>query len=323
MPQRFEFPSGQYIQIYKALKKAFTAKEWPKSGPKPGGKYGIWNKPSVSHPSAVQRDFSVNYKFFYERFGWAKRGENVSLSEDLAITVFKYIGCNGHDFAALKDDFFQRPELYEEKKDAKNEEPTNGELETLKRQFDEVGALVLKFYNGLSAGDYRAAWDTLSPRLKNSICKSDFDRFCEGFSNTKGIRNTKVFNLEESAPSVIDCSVYYEDEITSYRSRELSSLDLYTVSDIEDFVANIRKFQGRIVAAGGTNFESIELYKLFEPAASEYIWYKCSLEPDQLDLVFSTSRTLIIKRLYFVTCKKLEGQWKIDGIRELKTYSSR
>lgn len=191
-------------------------------------------------------------------------------------------------------------------------------------QEDDVRFLIADFYEKISAGEYREAWELLTPEFQNRIpWNGDVSRFVEGYTNTTFAKDVMVFNVVKRFPTLIEAQVYYQDEIAAYTSPDLSSLFSMTVADIDDFVKNIRYIQKRIEDNGGKNFEKLELYKLFEQGASEYIWYKCGIKPADIPNVFPARRTISVRRFYYCSCKLINDKWLINGIRGMFIESAR
>ncbi len=306
------------------LLEAFIKKEWPDKGPAPGGKFSVWFKEGKKG-YRVGELFQVGPEYFYDRYGRAKNGKSISLEERLVVAVLDYIDMNGRTITELLSNFYSSPNRPSRKTNAKTSAIAPTESAVQVSEWDDVIATVFHFYAAVDAGSakHHEAWNCLTPRLQHSICESDFERFCEGYTNTVAIKNIKVFNVVKNANEAVECSVYYIDEIRNYRSKDLSGWDEYTVADLMEFVEKVRKVEASVAAAGGKGFEKLELYKLFEPAASEYIWYKCRIKPENIDKVFPTHKATEIKRLYRVTCKHIGGRWLIDTIRLLNVHSSR
>lgn len=321
---RQTFTATEYTDLYEMLLEAFIRKEWPDTGPTPGRKFSVWLKPGKNE-SRVRELFQVGPEYFYDRYSRAKNHQSIGLEERLVVAVLDYIDVNGRTITELLSNFYSSTKRPSRKINGKTSAIAPAETDVQVSEWDDVIETVLRFYAAVDAGRARhhEAWDCLTPRLKHSICESDFERFCEGYTNTVAIKNIKVFNVIKNANKAVECSVYYIDEIRNYRSKDLSGWDEYTVADLMEFVEKVKKVEATVIAAGGRDFNKLELYKLFEPAASEYIWYKCRIKPENIDKAFTTHKATEIKRLYRVTCKQVDGNWLIDTIRLLNVHSSR
>ena len=321
---RFSYTSIEYMDFYELLKAAFIAKEWPVNAATPKKKHGIWLKQG-EETYRIKELFEVNPEYFYDRYSRAKNGNSISMEERLIVAVLSYIAIEGRTFKQLNANFRNSPKRPSRKTNVKTGAIAPSDFMTQGSEWDQGVATVLRFYDAVNAGSSRhdEAWACLTSRLQHSICQSDFERFCEGYTNTIAIKNVKVFNVASSAEGNFECSVYYIDEIRNYRSKDLSGWDEYTVADLDEFVGKINKIRVAVETAGGRGFEKLELYKLFEPAASEYIWYKCRIKLENIQSVFPTFKHTEIKRLYRLTCKQVDNEWLIDAIRLLNVHSSR
>lgn len=186
-----------------------------------------------------------------------------------------------------------------------------------------VEKTIKDFLGSISAKDYKTAWAQLTPTFQQRVWGGEFPKFERGYVNTAGIRKVHVFHINPDTNNSIDCQVHYEDEIVVYSCNELNAIALSTVSDIAEFVRNVKKLRNRVMKYGGKNFDKLEIYKLLEPTAAEYIWYKAGLDISKIGEVFHIDRVKFMKRLMFFTATKVKGKWRIESIREMKTYSLR
>lgn len=322
--RRFTYTPIEYMDMYEMLLEEFIRKEWGKEEAVTKRKYNVWLKQGEK-TYLVRELFYVNPEYFYDRYSRAKHGESISLEERVAVAVLGYIGITGRTFTEMNPNFRNSPKRPSRKKNAITGAIAQPQPAPENVEWDQATAAVLRFYDAINNGPshHEEAWSYLTPRLKNSICEGDFDRFCEGYNNTVAIKNIKVFNVTSSAEGMVECTVYYIDEFRNYRSPTLSGWDEFTVAHLDEFVSKVKKLKAEVEAAGGRDFDRIELYKLFEPAASEYVWYKCRMKRENIPLVFPTFKHTEIKRLYRVTCKRVENEWLIDTIRMLHVHSSR
>lgn len=188
----------------------------------------------------------------------------------------------------------------------------------------DVKFTILSFYERIGCGEYKDAWELMSAEFQNRTpWLGDIERFIEGYTNTNGVKNILVFKVEKRFSTVFEAMVYYEDEIAAFTSAEISPLSSMTVADIDTCVKNIKQLQTKVEENGGNNFEKIELYKLFEHASSEYIWYKCGVKSSSLPNLFSARKSVLIHRLYYCTCKLVNDKWYITGIRGVPIQSAR
>ena len=183
---------------------------------------------------------------------------------------------------------------------------------------------VQRFYENIASANFQEAWNLMSPELqKRRPWLGDFDRFRKGYTNTNTLRNIVVFNINQTVPNVIDCRVFYDDEIAAFTTKELSALDTLTVDDIDIFATQVKKLLKDFESKGLNGFENIELHKLFEPSASEYIWYKSGYDPDKLHELFPVQKAIVVKRVYDCSCGYFGDKWLINSINAMKTYSAR
>lgn len=323
--RRFTYTPLEYMDMYEMLLEAFIRKEWGNDEAIAKRKYNVWLKQD-DKGYIVRERFGVNPEYFYDRYGHAaKKGKSIRLEERVAVAVLGYIGITGRTFTEMNPHFRNSPKRPSRKINATTGAIAQAIMQPEKSEWDEAVATVLRFYDAINNGatHHAEAWSCLTPRLQHSICEGDFERFCDGYANTVAIKHIKVFNVTGSAGGMVECSVYYTDEIRNYRSPTLSGWDEFTVAHLDEFVGKVNKLKAEVEAAGGRDFDQIELYKLFEPAAAEYVWYKCRIKPDSIVRVFPVFKHTELKRLYRVTCKLIAEEWLIDSIRLLNVYSSR
>ncbi|TFF36164.1 hypothetical protein [Mucilaginibacter psychrotolerans] len=208
----------------------------------------------------------------------------------------------------------------ENKDEVYNENVNNTASTDSEKQVEQT---IKSFLSGISVKQFKAAWNLLTPTFQKRVWQNDYNKFETGYINNNGIRKVHVFHINPDSDVSIDCHVHYEDEVVVYTSNELNAIALSTVTDLEDLSKQVTKLNDRITKYGGKNFENLEIYKLFEPTAAEYIWYKCSLDIGNIGDVFHVDRVKVVKRLMFFTVHKHEDKWLIDSIREMKTYSLR
>ncbi|MFN8343448.1 MAG: hypothetical protein U0X91_00495 [Spirosomataceae bacterium] len=189
-------------------------------------------------------------------------------------------------------------------------------------QTKHVVEVIKKFYTGISYKlDLKSSWEILSPEFRQSWV-GGYSEFEKGYTNTKTIRNLCIFNVTQVSPSEVECLVYYDDEINAYSSVELSGLRSLSVRDINKFVSHVEEMRAQARDFNIKKFEDIELHRLFDPVASEYIWSKCKFNEEQFRF-FSAKNRVVVKRLYQCCCILIERKWYIYSLRMLPTYSTR
>lgn len=200
----------------------------------------------------------------------------------------------------------------------------NISLESANHNLISAKRVIENFYKHLANENILEAWELMSPEFQNrKPWLGNFEKFKIGYTNTKSIRNVIVFSANETIENIFECRVFYEDIVSSRTNGNLVALDTFTINDIDLFANHVKKLQEDFKINGLNGFEKIELYKLFEPAVSEYIWYKCNFPPDELDKLFSREKEIVVKRLYDCTCIMKNNSWFINGISAMKSYSAR
>lgn len=81
--------------------------EWPSSGGRPGGKYGVWEKYDDSGVERTKILFGVSHPFFYDRNVIATKGKAVTMYIEPLEKVFPYLGCLGGNIAEQMNVFYQ------------------------------------------------------------------------------------------------------------------------------------------------------------------------------------------------------------------------
>ena len=263
---------------------------------------------------------------------------HVSLKVETLIKALEYLGLRipsdlkGADISlpkmkaeALFQLFLEKyyPKFLEEKS-SKNTSATKSMADVVssKTEIVAIKRLINEFYGSISQGEYKDAWDLLAPSYQKRKWREDFERFEIGYTNTVSIYNIHVFNITNKVDD-LSCKVYYEDEIMTHTSYDLTRLNKITISQIDDFVKQIKHLQDVAVTKGWKEFERIELYKFFEPAVSEYIWYKCGIEPEQIEELLDRDENITVSRLCRVSCTSIDGNWLIKGIEPLRNYAIR
>lgn len=215
-------------------------------------------------------------------------------------------------------------EIKEKSSSTSNFIPSSPHIENSNSNLTAAQYTIQKFYENIASKNIREAWELLSSEFQNKRpWLGDFEKFEIGYTNTNTLRAISIFDIKQSVPNIIVGKVFYEDEISVYTNKELSSLDVLTIDDLPAFIEKVEKMKSHFESKGLSNFKNIELYKLFDPAASEYIWYKSNFPPDQLHDVFTTQKNIIVKRIYECSCILKNEQWLINNIHALKSYSVR
>ncbi|MCY1479230.1 hypothetical protein D3C87_297760 [compost metagenome] len=200
----------------------------------------------------------------------------------------------------------------------------------IKKQVDkspklsDAVATVHSFYDNINSGDYKEAWNALSPIMQNKKpWLGDFEKFRIGYLNTSRLHNIVVLQTQQPRPNTLECKVFYDDEINAYTSKELRILDILTVDDLEVFIDQVKKLIKIFKDKGLSGFENVELHKLFDPDASEYIWYKANFPTEKLKDIFPIQKHITVRRVQECTCIFVRDSWLINEITSIKSYSIR
>lgn len=196
-------------------------------------------------------------------------------------------------------------------------------IDTTISEFDQATDTVRLFYDLLSTKEFEGAWSLLSPNFQNrDAWKGEFKQFELGYNNFRGVKNCNVFNPSYRSNSVIECLVYYEDEIERHVINEIISIENMLIDDLDEFVHCINSINKKLSSLDGANIKKLPLQKLFDPTVSEFIWYTNKISPDKFREQFPMKKTIWVKRLYVCTCVKIGDKWLIDRIVQDKTYTS-
>ncbi|WP_149242229.1 hypothetical protein [Dyadobacter sp. 32] len=323
-------PNSTFNKFYSLLcdqidQQFFTGNSRPTKG-----KRKMWETAKVQIQGDPPRSVSVSRHlfgtaddYFYRRHRDSMNGRKVSLDFDPFIKALEFIK-------------IELPGTLADNKHLTNQQKCNALLDRFCLiyplvQFDQtissphslITEVIRKFYGSISIQDQVIdAWRQLSPAYQTKWGQ-DFLKFKSGYVNCKSIRNLAIFNFVDVSASEIDCMVYYDDEIEAYSSPALASLDSLLVKDEDRFTKILSEMRLKAENLGISEFENIELHKLFDPVASEYIWYKCNFSEKKHYNFFPTAKTTIVKRLYKCTCRRVDGIWLIERLVKLTTYSVR
>ena len=218
--------------------------------------------------------------------------------------------------------------LVKEKNNIQKSEKNDNSTNMVERQSftdkDEqaITDLVTAFYENIGLAKLEDAWNFLAPAFQRRTWKDDFSTFSVGYTNTISIHHIHVFDITRHS-SGMKCKLYYEDDVVTYTSIELGNIGKTRVADQDSFIEKIKRLSEAAASAGLEGFEKIELQKFFEPAFSEYVWYKCGMKPDRITELLPSQETLTIPRLYTISCMVIENQWFINAINPVKAHSIR
>jgi hypothetical protein len=284
--------------------------------------------------------------------------ESRSMKDDVMIRAFEYIGLaipttikgSGQLPVTLKTAIMYQlflethyPEFWEENRaklavfnhqtgqliNGSHEENSNPETpamtdDQLRTAIEEkaLRQVITSFYESVSLSRFEDAWEFISPNCRKRIWNDNPETFQTGFTNTISIHHVHVFDIVRHS-SGIKCRVYYEDDVVTYTSIELGNISKIPLSDLENFSERVKRLIAQAANAGLDGFEKIELQKLFEPAFSEYVFYRCGLNFDKMTELLPSQETLTIPRLYTLSCVQIDNEWLINAINPVKAHSIR
>ncbi|OKS88181.1 hypothetical protein [Mucilaginibacter polytrichastri] len=183
----------------------------------------------------------------------------------------------------------------------------------------DIEKVVGDFYHLLSASQIEKAWSLLTKNFQQRGWKGKYEDFAIGYTNLLAIKDVHVWDINIQDITA-DCKVFYMDKVLTFTDRILTDLDKITIGDVEELVRVIKKV---LEKAGDTElkgFENIEVCKLFEPAASEYIWYKCGKNPEYIKSLMPIEKTMELPRLYNLTFSLVDGAWLISSITPIRSH---
>lgn len=192
------------------------------------------------------------------------------------------------------------------------------------KDLEKACTTVENFYKYLATGDTQSAWNLLSPTFQNrEVWSGDYERFRDGYATTIALRDIRAFNPKQIVQKVIECKVFYEDEVLTYPINGLPSIKTMTIGEVEDFVKGVKKIKADIEKKGGSGFENVPIEKLFNPTGMEFIWYECGFKGEELHRFFAKPHSEIVYRLYNCSCIFIGDKWLINSIMPVPTYAVR
>lgn len=326
-----------YRAFYDDFKEAFIRKEYPDGKANIGrgdDSPSIWEhkNPKTNKVRVLEIiEFCLkDEKYFYRQLALMKTSEGKKVNSKALGKALEYLEYKiPENLEKIKGAWDEKAEVllkqFKERINSKKKNrSTNNGTEDDTSCLEDAKQTVENFYHYLSVGNTQAAWELLSVSFQNrEIWEGNFDRFHDGYATTLALRNICAFNALQIAPTLIECNVFYEDEVSTYPINGLQAIKLMTVSELDDFVAVVKRIQKDIEKKGGKYFEKIPLSKLFDPTGMEFIWYECGFKGNELHKYFAKPHPEIVLRLYQCYCILHEGRWVINNISPLKTYSIR
>ncbi|MBS1778049.1 MAG: hypothetical protein JST70_01915 [Bacteroidetes bacterium] len=181
---------------------------------------------------------------------------------------------------------------------------------------------VESFYKYLAMGNTKEAWNLLAPMFQNrDAWQGNYERFHEGYRNTVALKNICAFNGVQAVPGLIDCMVFYEDEVSTYPINRMQALTPMTIAELDDFSSTVKKIHADIEEKGGIGFDRIPIRKLFDTTGTEYIWYECFFKGNELNKHFAKPRKEVVLRLCHCHCILQDNRWLIKNISPAKIQS--
>jgi hypothetical protein len=186
----------------------------------------------------------------------------------------------------------------------------------------DITKVVKGFFQNISAANYDDAWNALSPTMRKRVWNDEVDAFKIGYTNCIAINGVHVWDVK-TEDKTATCKVYYEDVINTYTTMELGNIEKLTIGNIDEFVKKLGVIKEKASKTSLVNFDKIEIQKFFEPANSEYIWYKCGMKPEAIKELYESEAVLCLPRLYNLSLVKIDNNWQIKGITPIKNFLHR
>ncbi len=177
----------------------------------------------------------------------------------------------------------------------------------------EIIKLVNDFYRYVAHEKLRSkGWDLLSDSFKKKYADG-FDGFNIGYTNTEYIKDLHIWDIKIHG-DLASCNVFYLDSIRTHTSYDLVGIDKIKIENIDVLVSIANNLVEKSKSTDLKNVEKVELYKLFDPSVSEYIWYKGGQNPDIINQLLPDERSITVPRLLNVECIRVDEKWFIKGI---------
>lgn len=289
---------------------------------------------------AILKGVSNNEKYLYKMWYKSKSKKEIEVDDLIIVNVLEFLGFSVQENMKNKNCIAKKlPVLMQQfmNKYFSEESVANRTAHDIlhdhyipSRISDEqelgkaICILIKSFYAELTCKNFSNAWEMLTEDFQNRLpWKGNYGEFEKGYVNSGSKKNVHVFDINHIQPSIVEAKVFYEDEIALPHSHLTEAIRAMTLGNIDDYVSMTRNLGDMINNNGGKNFENIELYKTFEPNAPEYIWYKCGINPQDIEKIFPFRKTIVVNRLYKFTCKCEKGCWKIFSIRGIPVQSER
>ncbi|MES2652993.1 MAG: hypothetical protein V4663_14720 [Bacteroidota bacterium] len=177
--------------------------------------------------------------------------------------------------------------------------------------------VVNSFYQAISASNLEEAWKMLSPTFQNRVWHGQFEDFAIGYHYSISVNNVHVWDIRIEDYTA-NCKVYFEDVVDTFTSDELGNIDKLTLSNIDKFCTRLKALLEKSASTTLNGLEKIEIHKFFEPAVSEYIWYRCGRNPEAIQELLESRSVQSIPRLYNISCAKIDENWLIKGISPIR-----
>ncbi|EON76773.1 hypothetical protein ADIS_2644 [Lunatimonas lonarensis] len=168
---------------------------------------------------------------------------------------------------------------------------------------EKVEGAIQRFFNLISSSQVEEAWNYISKSYQDRGWNGDLHRFVKGYVHTISIDNIHVFDFKKRGGQVCTCKVFYEDTVILFSSLELGNLPRITIEQLDLFVDQVKKIGDDSVKFDFEGFLRLPIQKLFDPTVSEYTWYLCKKEPDEIRSLFPLKEKTVIPKLLEFTCE--------------------
>lgn len=197
-----------------------------------------------------------------------------------------------------------------------------GENEIYGNMNIDIIKAVNDFYQNISTSKYDEAWNGLSATMRKRVWNDKFETFEIGYTNSIAVNNVHIWDVKAEIKTAT-CKIYYEDVVNTYTTVELGNIEKLTIGYLDEFIRKLNSIKEKASKTSLVNFDKIEIQKFFEPANSEYIWYKCGMKPEAIKELYDSEAVLCLPRIYNISLVKTDDSWQITGITPIKSFLHR
>jgi hypothetical protein len=333
---RFRVDKETYRHFYRVFRDIYYEKYFPNPDPQldpPVDSPEIWKGPrgvDETPLKEITKDSTTDVDYFYKKQTDTKERNIISVLAGRLGYALVFIGIR-HDglqedgetewIDILPDMLIQFKRYYPHNKFGKY---TFNKSAIDSVDLEKAKHCVEQFYHHLAAKETKEAWGLLTSTFQNrEVWDGDYSRFHDGYATTLALRQICAFNAQRITATLVECMVFYEDEVSTYPIKGLQATQLMSVGELDDFVRAVKKMQQDIESKGGHGFEKVPLKKLFDPTGMEFIWYECGFKGSELHRHFAKPHPEVVLRLFQCTCTFQGDRWLINNISPAKTYSIR